>query len=73
MLGLCFGEALANALHLAFALQLAFADRQGGEKTDDYAAPYFLFFLARRGLGTSHDVGVAGRGCRRLMTIPPGH
>jgi hypothetical protein len=25
------------ALHLAFALQLAFADRQGGGKTDDYA------------------------------------
>jgi hypothetical protein len=23
-------------LHLAFALQLAFADRQGGGKTDDY-------------------------------------
>jgi transcriptional regulator GlxA family with amidase domain len=30
MLGLCFGEALA------YALQLAFADRQGGGKTDDY-------------------------------------
>jgi hypothetical protein len=32
MLGLCFGEALA------YALQLAFADRQGGGKTDDYDA-----------------------------------
>ena len=35
MLGLCFGGALA------YALQLAFADRQGGGKTDDYAICFF--------------------------------